>query len=113
MSDRTCYELVAQLASGFGALLEQVQELDTKNANLEHLLDRMQKQVCHSAKDPTPGMKKHNSSRSGAAPTAVTDNIFTNCLTHVVPTLYRSNLYLIVTDMCLIIDTRQQSNNDI
>ena len=92
MSDRMCYELVAQLASGFGALLEQVQELDTKNANLEHLLDRMQKQVCYSDKDPTPGMKKHNSSRSGAAPTAVTDNIFTNCLTHVVPTLYRTNL---------------------
>ncbi|KAL8887521.1 MAG: hypothetical protein Q9215_004916 [Flavoplaca cf. flavocitrina] len=45
MSDRPCYELVAQLASGFGALLEQVQELDTKNANLEHLLDRMQKQI--------------------------------------------------------------------
>ncbi|KAL8754920.1 MAG: hypothetical protein Q9199_004003 [Rusavskia elegans] len=45
MSDRICYGLVEQLASGFGALLEQVQELDTKNANLEHLLDRMQKQI--------------------------------------------------------------------
>ncbi|KAL8671018.1 MAG: hypothetical protein Q9168_004470 [Polycauliona sp. 1 TL-2023] len=45
MSDKTCNELIDQLASGFGALLEQVQELDTKNANLEHLLDRMQKQI--------------------------------------------------------------------
>ncbi|KAI4088233.1 MAG: hypothetical protein LQ339_008744 [Xanthoria mediterranea] len=45
MSDQICFELVEQLASGFGALLEQVQELDTKNANLEHLLDRMQKQI--------------------------------------------------------------------
>lgn len=70
MSDRICYELVEQLASGFGALLEQVQELDTKNANLEHLLDRMQKQVWDTDKSPSPallGMKKHNSSRSGAA----------------------------------------------
>ncbi|KAL8651210.1 MAG: hypothetical protein Q9226_004806 [Calogaya cf. arnoldii] len=45
MTDSTCHELIDQLASGFGALLEQVQELDTKNANLERLLDRMQKQI--------------------------------------------------------------------
>lgn len=38
--------IVDQLATGFGALLEQVQELDRKNAHLEQLLDRMQEQVC-------------------------------------------------------------------
>lgn len=95
MSDRICYELVEQLASGFGALLEQVQELDTKNANLEHLLDRMQKQVCDTYKSPSPalvGMKKHNSSRSGAALAVVTDNIFTNRLTSIIPTTYTIDL---------------------
>ncbi|KAL8903877.1 MAG: hypothetical protein Q9171_007247 [Xanthocarpia ochracea] len=38
-------ELVDQLASGFGALLEQIQELDKKNTHLEHLLDSMQQQI--------------------------------------------------------------------
>ncbi|KAI4166815.1 MAG: hypothetical protein LQ348_007757 [Seirophora lacunosa] len=37
--------IVDQLATGFGALLEQVQELDRKNAHLEQLLDRMQEQA--------------------------------------------------------------------
>lgn len=102
MSDRICYELVEQLASGFGALLEQVQELDTKNADLEHLLDRMQKQVSNTEKSPSPalsGMKKHNSSRSGAALAAVTDNIFTNHLTFVIPTTYTMDLCVITADV--------------
>ncbi|KAL8810633.1 MAG: hypothetical protein Q9223_002230 [Gallowayella weberi] len=34
-----------ELSSGFGALLELVQELDKKNANLEQLLDRMHEQI--------------------------------------------------------------------
>ncbi|KAI4247918.1 MAG: hypothetical protein LQ352_006059 [Teloschistes flavicans] len=44
---------MSRLAHGFGALLEQVQELDKRNAHLEKLLDRMQEQArgCHS---PTP-----------------------------------------------------------
>ncbi len=78
-------ELVGQLASGFGALLEQIQELDKKNTHLQHLLDSMQQQVCNADKtDPSLtsiGMKKHNSSRSGAALAAVTDNDTTNHLT--------------------------------
>ncbi|KAL8779720.1 MAG: hypothetical protein Q9213_006809 [Squamulea squamosa] len=45
MGDNLRYELVDQLASGFGALLEQIQELDKENANLEHLLNRMQEQI--------------------------------------------------------------------
>ena len=101
MSDQICYELVEQLASGFGALLEQVQELDTKNTNLEHLLDRMQKQVGpdKSPSPALPGMKKHHSSRSGAALAAVTDNLFTNRLTYVIPTTCTSDLGVIITDI--------------
>lgn len=101
MSDQICYELVEQLASGFGALLEQVQELDTKNANLEHLLDRMQKQVGtdESPSPALPGMKKRNSSRSGAALAAVTDNLFTNRLTYVIPTTCTTDLGVIITDI--------------
>lgn len=38
--------IVDQLATGFGALLEQVQELDRSNAHLENLLNRLQEQVC-------------------------------------------------------------------
>ncbi|KAL8735822.1 MAG: hypothetical protein Q9166_000686 [cf. Caloplaca sp. 2 TL-2023] len=45
MGDNFHYELVDQLASGFGALLEEMQELDTENANIEHLLSRMQEQI--------------------------------------------------------------------
>ncbi|KAL8934466.1 MAG: hypothetical protein Q9216_005905 [Gyalolechia sp. 2 TL-2023] len=37
--------VIDQLATGFGALLEQVQELDKRNAHLESLLDRMEEQV--------------------------------------------------------------------
>ncbi|KAI4100615.1 MAG: hypothetical protein L6R37_005373 [Teloschistes peruensis] len=37
-----------RLAHGFEALLEQVQELDERNAHLEHLLDRMQEQARES-----------------------------------------------------------------
>ena len=44
-------ELIDQLASGFGALLEQIQELDKKNTHLEHLLDSMQQQVCNADKN--------------------------------------------------------------
>ncbi|KAL8764615.1 MAG: hypothetical protein Q9209_007955 [Squamulea sp. 1 TL-2023] len=45
MGDNLRYELVDQLASGFGALLEQIQDLDKENANLEHLLNRIQEQT--------------------------------------------------------------------
>ncbi|KAI4192615.1 MAG: hypothetical protein LQ350_008607 [Teloschistes chrysophthalmus] len=40
---------MSRLAHGFGALLEQVQELDKRNAHLEHLLDRMQEQKIEEA----------------------------------------------------------------
>lgn len=45
MADWTYNDVVDRLATGFGALVEQVQELDRRNAHLEHLLDRMQEQV--------------------------------------------------------------------
>ncbi|KAL9580717.1 MAG: hypothetical protein Q9212_004331 [Teloschistes hypoglaucus] len=45
MSDATHCETISRLAHGFEALLEQVQELDERNAHLEHLLDRMQEQA--------------------------------------------------------------------
>ncbi|KAL9597004.1 MAG: hypothetical protein Q9219_005430 [cf. Caloplaca sp. 3 TL-2023] len=45
MSENVNPELVTQLATGFGALLEQVLELEKNNAHLESLLDRLQKQA--------------------------------------------------------------------
>ncbi|KAL8936399.1 MAG: hypothetical protein Q9211_004208 [Gyalolechia sp. 1 TL-2023] len=45
MGDSIDSNVLDQLATGFGALLEQVRELDKRNAHLEHLLDRMQEQV--------------------------------------------------------------------
>lgn len=44
------FSTLEQLATGFGALLEQVQELDKRNTHLESLLDRMKEQVCDSQK---------------------------------------------------------------
>ncbi|KAL8705371.1 MAG: hypothetical protein Q9201_001490 [Fulgogasparrea decipioides] len=54
MSDRGFYDLADQLVKGFGALLEQVQELDRTNAHLEQLLARLQEQaqVDHSVSLP-------------------------------------------------------------
>lgn len=46
MGERINCDLVDQLATGFGALLEQVQELDKRNVHLEQLFDRIQEQVC-------------------------------------------------------------------
>ncbi|KAL8735388.1 MAG: hypothetical protein Q9166_000933 [cf. Caloplaca sp. 2 TL-2023] len=56
MGDWACHDLVDQLTLGFGALLDQVQELDQKNAHLEHLLDRMQEQIwsCFGSGDREP-----------------------------------------------------------
>ncbi|KAL8719694.1 MAG: hypothetical protein Q9225_003326 [Loekoesia sp. 1 TL-2023] len=45
MGESINYDIVNQLATGFGALLEQVQELDKRNTHLEQLLDRIQEQV--------------------------------------------------------------------
>ncbi|KAL8979283.1 MAG: hypothetical protein Q9177_006184, partial [Variospora cf. flavescens] len=45
MGDWIYCDIVDQLATGFGALLEQVQELDRRNARLEQLLDRMHEQA--------------------------------------------------------------------
>lgn len=45
MGDWINIGIVAQLADGFGALLEQVKELERNNVHLEQLLDRMQEQV--------------------------------------------------------------------
>ncbi|KAL8731217.1 MAG: hypothetical protein Q9181_004376 [Wetmoreana brouardii] len=54
MSDWGFYDLADQLVKGFGALLEQVQELDCTNAHLEQLFGRLQEQaqVDHSASLP-------------------------------------------------------------
>lgn len=52
MDDSIDPVIVDQLATGFGALLEQVQELDKENAHLKSLLDRMQEQVCGSGNHP-------------------------------------------------------------
>lgn len=76
MGDWIYCDTVDQLATGFGALLEQVQELDRRNARLEQLLDRMQEQV---SANPIihlfePGMRRQHSSRSGAAYAALTEN---------------------------------------
>ena len=38
-------DILDQLATGYGALLEQVQELDQQNTVLERLLERMKEQV--------------------------------------------------------------------
>ncbi|KAL9006951.1 MAG: hypothetical protein Q9188_000327 [Gyalolechia gomerana] len=45
MDDSIDPVILDQLATGFGALLEQVRDLDKENAHLESLLDRMQEQV--------------------------------------------------------------------
>ena len=41
-------QLVARLATGFGAMLEQVQELASKNTELEQRLTRVQEEVTTS-----------------------------------------------------------------
>lgn len=46
MGDWLHSSTVDQLATGFGALLEQVQELDQRNSHLKDLVDRMHEQVC-------------------------------------------------------------------
>ncbi|KAL8690438.1 MAG: hypothetical protein Q9218_004112 [Villophora microphyllina] len=45
MCDCIRYDVARRLADGFGALLEQVQELEQRNAHLERLLDRMREQA--------------------------------------------------------------------
>lgn len=62
MSDAAHRETMNRLAHGFEALLEQVQELDERNAHLEHLLDRMQEQVCQlrPALQKTPGIGRNS-----------------------------------------------------
>ncbi|KAL8835844.1 MAG: hypothetical protein Q9170_003167 [Blastenia crenularia] len=54
MTDWINADLVDQLATGFGALLEQVQELDKRNAHLEHLLCRMQEQALGNKSTSSP-----------------------------------------------------------
>lgn len=80
MADLIHRETMSRLAHGFGALLEQVQELDKRNAHLEKLLDRMQEQVRQLDQPFQEGKKARDrrrlhSSRSGAALAAVTEQL--------------------------------------
>ena len=77
-SDKESHEqLVERLTTGFGALLEQVQELARRNTNLEQRLAHVREEVMtrfSSALESFP-MTIHYSSRSGATRVAVIDNI--------------------------------------
>ncbi|KAL8708351.1 MAG: hypothetical protein Q9220_006731 [cf. Caloplaca sp. 1 TL-2023] len=59
MSDRVSSESLDQLALGFGALLDQAQELDRHNERLEQLLDRMHEQA--QALNPIESTEQHPS----------------------------------------------------
>ncbi|KAL8953018.1 MAG: hypothetical protein Q9222_001098 [Ikaeria aurantiellina] len=59
MSERVSSESLDQLALGFGALLDQAQELDRCNERLEQLLDRMHEQA--RALDRVPSPEQHPS----------------------------------------------------
>ena len=78
MHDQGHNQLVARLTTGFGAMLEQVQELASKNTELEQRLARVREEV--SSSPPSPyfvrlAMMFHNSSRSRVTNVVVIDNI--------------------------------------
>ena len=67
--DEELSQLMVRLTTGFGAMLQQIQELSSKNAELERRLARIREEVCHPHFAPCLlqlAMMSHNSSRSRA-----------------------------------------------
>ena len=76
--DEDLGQLMARLTTGFGAMLQQIQELSSKNTELERRLARIREEVSHHLFAPCLlqlAMMSHNSSRSRATMVAVIENI--------------------------------------
>ena len=76
--DEDLGQLMARLTTGFGAMLQQVQELSSKNTELERRLARIREEVSRPLFAPCLlqlAMMSHNSSRSRATKVAVIENI--------------------------------------
>ena len=76
--DEDISQLMARLTTGFGAMLQQVQELSSRNTELERRLARIREEVSHplfTPRLPYLAMMSHNSSRSRVTKVAVIENI--------------------------------------
>ena len=76
--DEDLSQLITRLTTGFGAMLQQVQELSSKNTELERRLARIREEVPHPLFAPCLlqlAMMSQNSSRSRATKAAVIENI--------------------------------------
>lgn len=75
--DESHEKVIERLTAGFGALLEQVQELARRNQELESRLTRVREEVSgsRSCSPLLPAVMIHNSSRSEAIHLAVIENI--------------------------------------